>query len=84
MWIWRELREDPELWAAHHEALQEPGPRRPGEIDVDLVVGLAKLDQCDGFEEAWNVLSRPEKNALLAHAKGLARLQSLWERHPPA
>jgi membrane glycosyltransferase len=80
--IWRELREDPELWAAHHEALQESGPRRPGEIDVDLVVGLAKLDQCDGFEEAWNLLSRPEKNALLAHAKGLARLQSLWDRHP--
>jgi membrane glycosyltransferase len=79
---WRELREDPELWAAHHEMLQEPAPRRPGDVDVDLVVGLAKLDQCDGFEEAWNVLSRAEKNALLANAKGLARLQSLWDGRP--
>jgi hypothetical protein len=35
--IWQELREDPELWAAHHEALQESDPRRPGEIDVDLL-----------------------------------------------
>jgi membrane glycosyltransferase len=80
--IWRELMEDPELQAAHREALHEAGPRRPGEIDVDLVVGLAKLDQCDGFEEAWNLLSGPEKNALLASAKGLARLQSLWDRRP--
>jgi membrane glycosyltransferase len=80
--IWQQLREDPELWAAHHEALLESGPLRPGEIDVDLVVALAKLDQCDGFEEAWNLLSRPEKNALLAHAKGFARLQSLWDRRP--
>jgi membrane glycosyltransferase len=77
--IWQELREDPELWTAHHEMLQELSPRRPGEIDVDLVVGLAKLDQCDGFEEAWNLLSKQEKNALLARAKGLARLQSLWD-----
>jgi membrane glycosyltransferase len=79
---WRQLREDPELWAAHHGALPESGSRRPGEIDVDLVVGLAKLEQCDGFEEAWKVLSRPEKNALLANAKGLAQLQSLWDRRP--
>lgn len=79
---WRELREDPELWATHQGALPASGPRRPGEIDVDLVIGLAKLEQCDGLEEAWKVLSRQEKNALLANAKGLAQLQSLWDRRP--
>jgi membrane glycosyltransferase len=80
--MWQGLREDPELWAAHQEALPAAGPHRPGEIDVDLVVGLAKLEQCNGFEEAWEVLSRQEKNALLANVKGLAQLQSLWDRRP--
>jgi membrane glycosyltransferase len=83
--IWQELVDDPALWGAHHEMLPERKPSKPDDIDVDLVVGLARLDQCRDLQQAFGLLSRAEKNALLADAQGLDRLRSLAaRRHPRA
>jgi membrane glycosyltransferase len=78
--ISQQFADSPELWAAHQEMISVGDPGRSGEIDVDLVVGLAKLDECMSFEDALGRLSKSETRALLAHAKGFARLKSLWER----
>ncbi|HVY56717.1 MAG TPA: glucans biosynthesis glucosyltransferase MdoH [Xanthobacteraceae bacterium] len=62
------LRSNPDLLAAHARSLPEPAARRPGDIDVDLVVGIAKLEDVDALEDA--LLTRAEKVALLSDRRG--------------
>jgi membrane glycosyltransferase len=59
--------------------------RPKGEYDVDLLVGLAKLDDAESIEEATTLLSSREKLAVLGHRAGFGRLIQLplvhsWEQ----
>jgi membrane glycosyltransferase len=65
------------LLDAHRALLPKASTRRPGEIDVALVVGLAKLDDCANLEQADVLLTAKEKIALLSDPRGIDRLASL-------
>jgi membrane glycosyltransferase len=73
------LLRDPQLMSAHRAMLPKQ-PRRRGEIDVALVVGLAKLDEMDTLTDALENLSRDELAALLGDEHGLDRLVALAGR----
>jgi len=60
-----------------HRAMIEPQPRRRGDVDVDLVVGMARLDEAATPEDARTMLSDRELNALLSDSRGFERLVSL-------
>jgi membrane glycosyltransferase len=68
------LRADPALRAAHLAMLTPPPPRAPGEVDVALVVALAKTDQAASAEQATALLTRQEIFAVLSHPHALQRL----------
>jgi membrane glycosyltransferase len=51
--------------------------RRKREYDVDLLLGLAKLDDADSLEEASALLSNREKLAVLGNRRGFERLCQL-------
>jgi membrane glycosyltransferase len=51
--------------------------RRKGEYDVDLLLGLAKLDDADSLEAASSLLSSREKLAVLGNRTGFERLCQL-------
>jgi membrane glycosyltransferase len=63
--------------AAAHTAMIEAPLRRRGQIDADLVVGLARLEDADTAAEARRMLNDRELNALLADARGFERLRRL-------
>ena len=63
--------------------LPRAAARKPGEIDVALVVGLAKLEDCATVRDAAAVLTRAETMAMLSDARGIDRLAAL-ERAQPA
>jgi membrane glycosyltransferase len=67
------LFEDDALFDLHRAALGERGRLR-GEIDVDLVVGLAKLEEALSIGEVQEVLSPREKMALLSSRRGFEAL----------
>ena len=67
------LLRDQELLTAHRAMLQ-PRARRRGEVDVALVVGLAKLDDIDSLDEALHSLTQRELAAVLGDRCGLDRL----------
>ena len=46
---------------------------RRGDVDVALVVGLAKLADCTSLTEAEAMLTRQEKMAVLSDARGVDR-----------
>ena len=72
----RRMVTDPRLLAAHAAML--PPPRRPGEpFDAALLLGLAKLDEADALDPALAALTRQETAAVLADARGLARMRAL-------
>jgi membrane glycosyltransferase len=73
------LLHDPALLAAHRDMLPEKPPRSRGDVEVPLVVGLAKLADCPTLDEARAVLTRAEKLALLGDARGLKELQRISE-----
>ena len=73
---------DPVLLAAHRAMLPQAGPRKRGEVEVALVVGLAKLEDCGSLEEAAAMLSRAEVMAILSDARGLDRLGALERGQP--
>ncbi len=74
-----QLASDDALVDAHRQMI-ERRPRRRGDVDVPLVVGLARLDDADTPREASRMLSDAELNALLSDARGFERLVSLIER----
>jgi membrane glycosyltransferase len=68
---------DPALVDAHRAQLPVAQVRRRGEIDVALVVALAKLDDCATLGEAEDALTRQEKMAVLSDSQGFDRLAAL-------
>jgi len=71
------LLADAELLEAHRAMLPAPTARKVGHVDVALVVGLAKLEDCTSLREANAALTRQELMALLADARGVDRLAGL-------
>jgi membrane glycosyltransferase len=68
------LAHDPQLLALHALMLPAADKRPRGEYDVDLLLGLAKLDDARNVEEAAALLSDREKLAVLANRVGFERL----------
>ncbi len=71
------LASNPELNTLHTAMLHPQPPRRKGEFDVDLLVGLAKLADAESVQEASTMLSTREKLVVLSHWGGLKRLRQL-------
>ncbi len=76
------LLADPALLAAHRAMLPGTAARKPGEVDVALVVGLAKLDDCATVRDAAAVLTRAETIAILSDVRGIDRLAALDRAQP--
>jgi membrane glycosyltransferase len=72
---------DPALLAAHRAMLPHEALRKAGEIDVDRVVALARLEDCATLTEAAATLTKRETMACLNDARALDRL-SLLESNP--
>src|SRR5262249_5915311 len=66
-----------QLRALHALMLPATPQRRKGEYDVDLLFGLAKLDDADNLEEATALLSEREKLAILGNRTGFERFCQL-------
>jgi membrane glycosyltransferase len=73
----RELFARADLLELHRRMLPKPLRRARGDLDVHLVVGLAKLEDCTNLEEALEILTQPEQRALLGSERGLERLAAL-------
>jgi membrane glycosyltransferase len=71
------LAADTPLRTLHAMMLPTTPQRRKGEYDVDLLLGLAKLDDADSLEEASTLLSNREKLAVLGNRTGFERLCQL-------
>lgn len=67
-----ELREDPELLAFHVAQLPPSRAARPDTVDANLLVGRARVDASDTFEEAAAHLSSREVSSILNNASALA------------
>jgi membrane glycosyltransferase len=70
------LLDDPALVDAHRATLTE-ARRQRGEVNVALVVGLAKLEEAGDLAEAVQWLSAQEKVAVLSDRRGIERLIGL-------
>jgi membrane glycosyltransferase len=68
---------EPALADAHRVLLPAAQARERGDVDIMLVVALAKLDDCATLAEAEAVLTRVEKMALLSDPRGFDRLEAL-------
>jgi membrane glycosyltransferase len=68
---------DPALVKAHRASLPTASPRRRGDIDPALVIGIAKLEDCTTLSQADDTLSPQEKMAVLGVPRGLDRLAAL-------
>ncbi|MCD6680066.1 MAG: glucans biosynthesis glucosyltransferase MdoH [Burkholderiaceae bacterium] len=66
-----------------HRAMIEPQPRPRGDVDVDLVVGIARLDEAATPEDVRTMLSERELLAVLSDARGFEQLVALIGRIPP-
>ena len=75
--LWRNLLTDPQFSTVHREMLPEPAQIRRGRVNAELVVGLAKLDQCTTIDEALEILTSSEKRALLDNRTAFDRLKAL-------
>jgi membrane glycosyltransferase len=73
----RELFARADLLELHRRMLPKPLRRARGDLDVHLVVGLAKLEDCTNLDEALEILTQPEQRALLGSERGLERLAAL-------
>ena len=68
------LTREPVLCDVHLRMLADPPPRPKGEIDVTLVVALAKIDDAEDCREAAALLQGKELFAVLANRPALAHL----------
>ncbi|MBP0445190.1 glucans biosynthesis glucosyltransferase MdoH [Roseomonas sp. SSH11] len=71
------LRANPALLGAHRAMLPAPAPSSPDRLDVNLVLGLARVRASADLGQALASLSRAEKAALLADPTGLDALLDL-------
>jgi membrane glycosyltransferase len=69
-----QLARDAALLDAHYRMLPAPEARRRGDVDVELVVALAKIEEADNLREAIDMLNVKETLVVLASHKALARL----------
>jgi membrane glycosyltransferase len=69
-----EMLEDPHLLEAHLAMLPGDAARRKGDVDVRLVVGLAKIEESDSLAEAFGLLTPEELFSLLGSRKAICRL----------
>jgi membrane glycosyltransferase len=67
------LASDAQLRALHTMMLPVTPEQQKGEYDVDLLLGLAKLDDAASLQEASALLSNREKLAVLGHRTGFER-----------
>jgi membrane glycosyltransferase len=75
--VFTRLADDAQLRALHAMMLPARPERRKGEYNVDLLLGLAKLDDADSLEEAAMLLSDREKLAILGNRTGFERFCQL-------
>jgi membrane glycosyltransferase len=68
------LAQDPALLDAHRQMIPARETRRRGDIDVHLVVALAKIDEAETRDEAVALLNAKETSAVLANNAALDRL----------
>lgn len=68
------LMEDASLAATHRAML--PIRRSRGDFDVDLLVGLAKIEDSESLEEACATLNKKEVYAVLSICEGIDRLRA--------
>jgi membrane glycosyltransferase len=71
-----ELRQNPALLGPHLQSLETP-PRKSGQIDIDLAIGRAKIEQSDDFEEVVSSLSARETLAVLKHRHALEQIMRM-------
>jgi membrane glycosyltransferase len=74
------LLRDRALRYAHTAMLPPQRRRRQGAINEKLVIGLAKLAECDTVAEAVAALTRPEKTAVLGDGDAIEALTRLGDR----
>jgi membrane glycosyltransferase len=72
-----ELRRDADLRDAHLNNLSGQKPRNRGEVDPDLAIAHAKIEDAETFDEASGFLSSREKFAVLNSPAILAALFAL-------
>jgi membrane glycosyltransferase len=72
----QELRNDPDLLAAHLRSLAVI-PRNRGQVDPDLAVARAKIEDAESFDEAVGYLNRRETFAVLSSGASLQELLEL-------
>jgi membrane glycosyltransferase len=75
-----ELRSNVPLSETHLETLANQPPRRRGQINPELAIARAKLDDADSFDEAVSFLTKREVFALLNSGSDLCRLMKLPDR----
>jgi membrane glycosyltransferase len=71
------MASDAALRTLHTAMLPTMPARRKGDYDVDLLLGLAKLQDARSIEEASSLLSSQEKLAVLGDRAGIERLCQL-------
>ncbi|RXT34559.1 glucans biosynthesis glucosyltransferase MdoH [Bradyrhizobium betae] len=71
-----ELGENPALLGRHMQSLEAP-PRKSGQIDIDLAIARAKIEQSDDFEEVVSNLSARETLAVLKHRHSLEQVMRM-------
>ncbi|MGU3492561.1 glucans biosynthesis glucosyltransferase MdoH [Xanthobacteraceae bacterium A53D] len=73
----RRLAGDTTLLAAHRAALPHGGHRPKGDVTVERLVGLAKVEDAETLDDALAHLSMREKAAALGDTNALERLLTL-------
>jgi membrane glycosyltransferase len=68
------LARDADLFDAHLRMIGEPERRRKGDLDLDLLIAFAKIDEAGDRDEAIGLLGRKEIFAVLANREALRRL----------
>jgi membrane glycosyltransferase len=80
------LASDARLRTLHAGLLPDGNERPKGEYNIDLLLGLAKLDDANSIEDVSSLLTSREKFAVLADRHGFERLcrlvTMLHEREP--
>ena len=78
----KRIATDADLRVLHLAMLPAPRIRVKGEVNTDLVVAMAKLQQADTLQEAIRFLSAREKLTVLGSTEGIDRLVRLAQtRH---
>jgi len=77
----RTLRRDPALLDAHRRMLAaRPHPR--GQIDADLILGVAKIEATETLEDTLGLFTPREKVAVLSDPFALDLLMAKPQMHP--